>query len=132
MQVVGPRIGRQRCCVAPVLPTLAGGHQGLRQPLHPGQPQVVAVGGDGVHAHRRIAQQRAAWASEALCVHGHQRVGVALAQQLHVAQSVLELGLHFGRESGTLQRQHAGGVGGLGGHHHGALRVAAIDGIGQR
>ena len=84
------------------------------------------MGGDRVHAHCGVAQQGAARPGEALCVHGDQRVGVALLDQLHVAQPVLELRLHLGRECGGLQRHQACGVGGLRRDHDRALRVARI------
>ena len=82
------------------------------------------MGGDRVHAHCGVAQQGAARPGEALRVHGDQRIGVALLDQLHLAQPVLELRLHLGRECGGLQRHQACGVGSLRRDHDRALRVA--------
>ena len=122
--MVFARVAAECGGVADVLAALAGVHQGGGQALHPGQAQVVAVRGHGVHTHGRVAQQCAAVAGKALRVHGHQRVGVALARQFHGAQALVELRLHLGGKVVCAQRHQRGGIGRTGGNHHRAQRVA--------
>eukprot|EP01041_Mallomonas_annulata_P020274 gene20274-39977_t len=124
--VVALGVGGECVGAADVLPALAGADQRGREPLHPGQTQVVAMGRHGVHAHGGVAQQRAAVARKALRIHGDQRVGMALAHQGHGAQPVAELRLHLGGKGfGALCHQR-GGVGSTGGDDHRAQRVPLL------
>ena len=85
-----------------------------------------------MHAHGGVAQQRAARPGEAVRVHGHQWVGVALAHQVHLPQAILELRLHARSEFLGWQRQQGLGLFGAG-RDHGRAHGCAVDPVvGQR
>lgn len=81
----------------------------VRQHLHPVQAEVVAVRGDRVHAHRRIAHQDEAIGMEAFGIDRHQRVAVAFAGQFQGAQAVAEGRVDPQRELGRRQGHQFGG-----------------------
>ena len=67
----------------------------LAERVHAEQPKVEAVRRDGVHAHSRIAHAGKARGDQSSGINAHQRIRVARADQLHVAQSVGEAARHL-------------------------------------
>ena len=85
----------------------------------------------GVHAHGGVAQQRAAVVCKTLCIHGHQRVGVAFALQLQRPQAVAQLGLHRSGEGLRALGHQRTCVGSARRDHHRAQRMPLLGVIGQ-
>ena len=76
--------------------------------------------GDGMHADGGVAEQRKTVSGKAVRVDCDQRIGVALAHELHGPQSAIELRLHLGGEGFGRQAHEFQRLGAVGGHHGGA------------
>ena len=90
-----------------VLAFLVGSGEQLGEGFHAAQAEVEAVGGDGVHAHSSVTDDREALGHEALCPDTDQGVGVARAAELHGAELVGEA-LANGGVEGAFFHVHQG------------------------